>query len=164
MTKYIPVSIDDMITEHLVRTAYMGFMLSKDANDYLRKQVYVDELQLERLINNFNNATKNDFYKVHIRDIYEGEKQLYLLGTHRYFHFNLKEKVLNQLNKLLVKNIRIIASQGVINRGKYPIVFDLNTLQPLERVGVTTMGDKYKASDNKRYMLHFFHLYSIGEQ
>lgn len=157
MTAYKPVSVDEMMIEHVVRTAYMGFMLSKNANDHIRQQIAVDVDWLLKLLENYNNETKNEFYKVRIKVKSPEEIYLVVLGTHRFFHSSMIEIVLGRLNKLLAENL-----EATVTQNAHPIVFDINTLQPLQRTGVTTMGCRYHASDKKRYMLHFFHLYSIA--
>ena len=150
------LAIEEILVNHIVKTAYIGFMLSKDANEYLRQTVTVDKDWLLRLLEKYNNETKNEFYKVRVWGTDKEEISLYVLGVQRYGHNIFVTKILDNLNQLLQENIKAAVTQG-----KEPVVFDINTLQPLKVRSYTTMGRKYEASDSKRYTLHFFHIYDI---
>lgn len=162
--EYTPVSVENMITEHLVRTAYMGFMLSQNANEYLRKEIEIDVHHFATLLDTFNKHTKNDYFKVKLKVNDSGDVHLWVLGTPRYMDAKQLSSTIDQLIKLLKDNIQIFFTRDPNNNSIYPTVFDLNTLQPLERVGITTMGNKYLASNRNRYMVDFFYLYNIGQR
>lgn len=154
------MSINQIIEDRIIKAIYMGFIINRSANDFLSEKVNLGKEEILKYLDIFNKNTKLDFNKIKIN--YSGEERLEIrcrvAGSSLYLNPAKVSEIHNKINDLINEN-RVKAAKS----GQYIDIFDLNTFDLLDRSTYNTMGDKYIASDSKRYMVHFLHLYSISD-
>gem|GEM_PF-7133227 len=139
----------------------MGFILDRKVNEYLGKTYKITREDVVRLADIFNKNTDLKFSSIDI----EFDKNSYGLGirvrTIGKTIYLTKEKIQKfylDIEELINKNLILATTSN-----KCIEVYDLNTFDLLDRHTWNTMGDKYLASNNKRYMVNFIHLYSVAD-
>lgn len=146
----------------LVKSLYMGFILDRTANDYLGNEAHLKKADILAFATNFNEVTDVAFNKIKIKFLdtkYAKGMRVKTMGDIVVFSEPEVQEIISRLEKLINDNLK-----KAITSGKYIDVFDLNTLDLLDRFTYNTMGDLYLASNRKRYMVNFIWLYSVADQ
>ncbi len=147
------------VIDRLEKAIYMGFILDKKSNDYLGKKIELDFKIIKDCISNYNNSISNKGYSINLTFNSENaDLQIRTLGEFIYLNPDDLSKMIRKLEDRISKNLshalRSYTDEGIE-------IFDLDLLTELKRTGITTMGDTYLAFNNRKYIVHFSHLYSI---
>lgn len=149
----------EYILNRLEKAIYMGFLLDKKSNDYLGEKIHLNLQMVKGYISNYNKSISKKGYPINLT--FNDDKldlQIRTLGEFVY----LNEDDLYTFIKNLECKIRSNLSHALKSYTNNGIeIYDLDLLVELKRSGVTTMGDTYLAFNNKKYKLHFSHLYNI---
>lgn len=155
------MTLSEIVLQRIVKSVYMGFLLHRGANDYAGKTYTLSKADLLRFVEGFNQHTDLPFNRISIQlddKNYGNATRVQAIGKTILLPPDKAEELLNCIEKVINDNLtRVAKSSETIQ------LYDLNTLDLLDRSTYNTMGSKYLASNRKRYMVNFMHLYSIGD-
>ena len=149
----------EYVLDRVEKAVYMGFLLSKGSNEHLGRDIKLDFKMIKDCISNYNNHISNKGFPINLTSRIEAhDLEIRTLGEYIYLDKDSLNKFINNLedriNKNLTHALKSYTSEGIE-------MFDLDLLVEIKRTGITTMGDIYRAFNNKKYTVHFAHLYSI---
>lgn len=155
------MTLDEIALSRAIKAIYMGFIMSRKSNEHLGKTYEASKESIAHFAELFNKKTDFGFNKIKIdwnENKWENSIRIKTVGHTtiltkdriKGFFDDIEDLININLNKAIQSNTQIE-------------VYDLNTLDLLDRTTWNTMGDKYLASNNKRYMVNFIHLYSIAD-
>lgn len=144
------------IKDRLVKASYMAFIMHRDVNEHLGKQITYTVENMLYFMDFYNMEVQNNKSKIRLTHNKYG-LEVRTLGEFIFLEGEELEQVLYDIEKLINMNIKEAMRSG----GRGVDVFDLDLLLPIERHGITTMGDTYCGYNNRKYTVNFLHLYSI---
>ena len=152
------MKLKEIVFQRLIKSIYMGFVMNNEANDYLGKKYSLSKEDYLKFADTFNQNTDLEFNHtvVHFDDNNNGRFRA--IGKTTFITADEVTHLFKEIETLINSNLQRAASStdGIK-------IYDLNTLDMLDRSTYNTMGDKYFASNGKRYMVNFMHLYSVGD-
>lgn len=155
------MTLNEIVIQRVIKSIYMGFILDRICNEYLGKTFKLTKDDVLKFAYNFNCNTDLNFNKINIEyeeNDYGSGVRIRALKNTIYLTEEKVQDFHQHVEELINKNLK-----KSIKSNNYIEVFDLNTLDLLDRYTYNTMGDKYVASNSKRYMVNFIHLYSIAD-
>lgn len=153
------LSKSEYILGRLEKAVYMGFILDRNSNEYLGKEIKLDFKMMERCISNYNKSISRKGYPIQLQINYETSAlAIRCLGEFLNVNSETLSIFIEKVEARIFNNLKH-ACESYTDEGIE--IFDLDLLVELKRTGVTTMGDTYQAYNGKKYKVNFSHLYNI---
>lgn len=152
------MKLKEIVFQRLVKSIYMGFVMSNKANDYLGKRYSLSKEDFLKFIDAFNKNTDLEFNHAAASFNENNNCRIRAIGKTTFVTAGEITHLFKEIETLINSNLQRAASSTDDIE-----IYDLNTLDMLDRSTYNTMGDKYFASNGKRYMVNFMHLYSVGD-
>lgn len=155
------IKLAEIVLNRAIKAAYMGFIMSRESNEYLEKEYKASKESIKELIDIFNSNTDFAFNRVKIEwdeSKWINSIKISAIGRSKLLVKDEIDNFYYEVEKIINSNLKLAVTSNECIQ-----VYDLNTFDLLDRHTWNTMGDKYLASNKKRYMVNFIHLYNIGD-
>lgn len=155
------MNLTEMVLTRAIKATYMGFIMSKESNVHLGKEYKATKESIKEFIDIFNSHTDFPFNKIKIEwdeSKWRDSISVRAVGRSKLISKDEIDDFYSEVEKIINNNLTL-----AVTSNEQIQVYDLNTFDLLDRHTWNTMGDKYLASNNKRYMVNFIHLYNIGD-
>lgn len=155
------MKLSEIVMSRVIKAAYMGFIMSRESNVHLGKEYKASKESIKEFISIFNSETDFSFNKVRIEwdeSKWRDSISIRAVGRSKLISKDEIDDFYSEVEKIINSNLTL-----AVTSNERIQAYDLNTFDLLDRHTWNTMGDKYLASNNKRYMVNFIHLYNIGD-
>lgn len=155
------MNLAEIVLSRVIKATYMGFIMSRESNVHLGKEYKATKESIKGFIDIFNSETDFSFNKVRIEwdeSKWENSISIRAVGRSKLISKDEIDNFYSEIEEIINNNLKL-----AVTSNKHIQVYDLNTFDLLDRYTWNTMGDKYLASNKKRYMVNFIHLYNIAD-